>query len=208
MTISLIILCAMLMCLIIGLYVTGGKIHADSPTVARQQIIDYPMDWYQINKTQGYFSDPATTEYVLANSLFNAENISDISSVTYSTDGKILNVTFWLTGPFHERPKRSAPEYYIRFDVDSNLLTGDRYGADYLFDVAWNNDTKSWIQISQEYSPQGKNFRVIQSNTNYTNFFSKLDSHILSERINKTEYLTCCYVSFPVDMKLMNSPAL
>jgi hypothetical protein len=139
------------------------------------------------------------------NKLFHAENISDISSITASSNGKILNVTFWLTDAFNEHPKKTAPEYYIRFDTDSNLQTGDKFGADYLFDVYWNNDTKTWWQIFQEYSPNN-HVRVLQFNNNYTNFYSIFDSNIISGKKKQSDYLNCCYVSFPIDLKLMNNP--
>jgi hypothetical protein len=105
-----------------------------------------------------------------------------------------LNVTFWLTDAFNEHPKKTAPAYYIRFDADSNLVTGDEFGADYLFDVYWNNNTEMWEQIFQEYSPNNQ-VRVLQFNDNYTNFYSKLDSNIINEKKNQTDYLDCCYVS-------------
>lgn len=116
-----------------------------------------------------------------------------------------MNVTFWLTDAFNEHPKKTAPEYYVRFDADSDLLTGDEFGADYLFDVYWNNDTKAWEQIFQEYSPNN-HVRVLQINDNYTNFYSKHDSIIINDKENQTDYLDCCYVSFPIDLKLMNYP--
>jgi hypothetical protein len=182
------------------------KGYTDSPSFARQQIIDFALDWYKKNNTQDYFSNPAAAEYLLLHLALHIQNTSDISSITTSSNGKILNVTFWLTGPFNEKPTKSIPQYYIRFDADSRLSTGDKFGADYLFAVTWNNDTKSWDQIFQEYSPAGKHFRVIQSSRNYSNFFSNFDSSLISEKVNKTDYLTCCYVSFPIELQMMNYP--
>lgn len=184
--------------------VTCHLVYSDSPPFARQQIIDYPMDWYGQNTSQDYFSDPARTSYIYANQIFHAENVSDISSVTSASDGKILNVTFWLNGPFNESPVKTSPAYYIRFDTDSNLHTGDKFGADYLFIVTWNNETHSWEKTLEEFSPK-THLRVMQ-NTNLTNFYSKLDSNIITGKANESDYLDCCYVSLPVDLKMMNYP--
>lgn len=189
---------------IIGL-IEYKSVHSESPSFGRQQIIDYPSDWYAENTSQQYFSEPAYSSYLFANKLFHAENISDISSVTLTSDGKILNVTLWLTGPFNEHPTKTSPDYYIRFDTDSNLGTGDKFGADYLFIVSWNNDTQSWEKSILEYSPKG-HVRTVQTN-NLTNFYSKLDSQIINGKLKQSDYLDCCYVYFPVDLKLMNYPS-
>jgi hypothetical protein len=114
----------------------NNVVSSDSPPFARQQIIDNQLDWYAENTTLQYFSDSAKDQYVNANKLFNAENVSDISSITASSDGKILNITFWLDGPFNEHPIKTSPDYYVRFDTDSNIGTGDNFGADYLFIVS------------------------------------------------------------------------
>ena len=123
-----------------------------------------------------------------------------------SSDGKILNVIFWLTSAFNEHPKKAIPQYYIRFGANANLQTGDKFGADYLFTVIWNNNTKSWYQIFQEYSPAAKKFRIIELRDNYSNFFSYNDFHIISEKVNKTDYFTCCHVTFPINLQMMNYP--
>ncbi len=101
----------------------------------------------------------------------------------------------------------SIPQYYIKFDADSNIFTGDNFGNDYLFSVTWNNYTKTWSQVLQEYSPSGKNWQIVESKDNYSNFYSEEDSSIISQKINNTDYRTCCYVSFPVDLHWMNYPS-
>jgi hypothetical protein len=74
-----------------------------------------------------------------------------------------------------------------------------------LFNVAWNNDTRSWEQIFQEYSSKD-HVRIVQMNNNYSNYFSELDLSLINEKKDQSDYLHCCYVSFPIDLKLMNYP--
>jgi hypothetical protein len=151
-----------------------NSVSAISPPFDRQEVIDFRDDWSLLDTNQKEVFHDANNILGVLYKLYHIQQISEISTVTLSSDGQILNVTFWLSGPFLEKPVTSILEYYIRFDVDTDSSTGDENGADYLFDVKWNNETKTWRQIFQEYS-NGKPIRLLEDNNNYTNFFSSTD---------------------------------
>ena len=80
---------------------------------------------------------------------FTNQNIilSDIKSVSYSSDGKIFVGTFWLT-PADDKPSfneslinknNSKLRYLIYFDVDTNLDSGLN-GSDYA----------NWIEMGKK----------------------------------------------------------
>ena len=178
--------------------------NAGSPSFSRQQIIDYPLDWYKMD-SNGEFTISASKLRTDLHNIFRIENVSELSAVSFSSDGKILNSTIWLSGPFNPSPKTSNPQYYIRFDTDSNLYTGDKDGAEYVLWIYWNKDTQKWIKILQEFS-NTKNIRIVHMDTNYTDFFSKLDSSLINNERKYSDWLNCCYLSIPIDLKNMNYP--
>jgi hypothetical protein len=181
----LLIISYSVMILLCILAIANEKSYGDSPSFAKQEIIDYTGDWSVVDPKQPEVYHNASFIYRALEHL--GVNVSDISTVNLSSDGKILNITFWLSGLFNEKPVRNIPVYYIKFDADSNLLTGDSDGGDYLFVVRWNNDTKTWEEFFQEYS-RVKNIRFIEYNSNYSNFFSKLDSKVINKQVNYTDF--------------------
>ena len=202
----MLIFCFLYCLIIVNLTIITEKSYSELPSISRQTIKDYESDWYtNAFDSEKKFNFDASQLYKTYNSLFGPGDINDISSVTLSSKGKILNVTLWLTGPFNEIPKTYIPEYYIKFDVDSNLGTGDEWGKEYLFNIKWNNDTQTWRQIFQEYS-NTKNIRIVQQNLNYSNFYSQVDSGIIKKEIKSSDYLNCCYLSIPIDLMIMNYP--
>jgi hypothetical protein len=54
----------------IALFISCENGYADSPTFARQEIIDYASDWYQFNQSEDYFSNDARSSYFYANKIF------------------------------------------------------------------------------------------------------------------------------------------
>jgi hypothetical protein len=179
---------------------------SDSPSLNRHEIRDDVGDWFTRNTTEGEFTHDASKIEPSLQKALNTEKTGDIVAVTLVSNGEILNVTYWLSSPFNNNPVKNSPEYYIRIDIDANPLTGDKHGADYLFDILWNNDTKKWQSVLQEYSITG-NVRPIEFNAIYAGFhYSQYDSEIIAGRVNKTDYLNCCYISFPIDLKLLNYP--
>ena len=103
------------------------KSFSESSTLNHQFVIDYPSDWFS-RDSEKKFNIDASQSYKILYDLFRIEKVNDISSVTFSSDGKILNITLWLTGAFNDKPKTSTPQYYIRFNTDSDINTGDEWG--------------------------------------------------------------------------------
>ena len=200
--------------------ILAGKTFA-SPPFGHEEIPDSLKNWAVKKNKANYFEENGNLIYIFFNNAVKTEILSRISSVTASSDGKILNVTFWLTGPFNKNPVKNSPEYYIKFDSDSNSNTGDNFGNEYMFNVSWINKSKTWNQKFQEFSPKGP-LRLIDNNNNYTNFFSPYDrlifnktvlrsssellDELLQNKIGDYSGLYCCYVTFPIDLKLMNYP--
>ena len=66
---------------------------------------------------------------------------------------------------------------------------------------------KAWQSVFQEYSKTGK-VRVFKYDSNYKGFsFSRYDSLILEGKVNKTNIRNCCYISFPIDLRLIDYPS-
>ena len=164
-------------------------------------------DWFSRNNRNNEFTKYAGAIDIGLQKAFHLQKTGDIIDITLLSDGRFLNVTYWLSSPFNIKPDKTSPEYYVRFDTDSNPSTGDEKGADYLFDVLWDNGTQSWESVFQEYSKSGKVI-PIKYDPNYTSFrFSGYDSLIIEGKVNKTDILNCCYISFPIDLRLINYPA-
>jgi hypothetical protein len=126
-----------------------------SSSFARQEIEDGGNDWiYSINASY------AST---------NITSFSGIETVSYSSDGKFLNATLWLTSPFEEKPSASALHYLMYIDVDSNNKTGYT-GADYAVGIRWDNHTGTWFREFLEFSLYNK-MKVVTEEKVQTGFF-------------------------------------
>ena len=88
--------------------------------------------------------------------------------------------------------------------MDNNPLTGDRSGNDYIFSISWNNTNKTWVKALQETS-KTKHMRLLDYDSNFTNFYSEHDNQILLNKI-KPDYLNCCYIHFEIDLETLNYP--
>jgi hypothetical protein len=138
-----------------------------SPSFPRQQIEDGDGDWYWFSQaTEGKEKRSISTEDM---ENLTGDIIGDIRSVSYVSDGKTLNVTFWLTSPFDNipPPKDHRPSYNVV--IDPNPEVGSNSG--YISRMTWDNDIKRWITIFGETSGETPNeqIRVLETN-NYTAF--------------------------------------
>ncbi len=137
----------------------------------RQDIKDPILDWIDVdNRTGSHRGDPST----------------DITEVTYFSDGMILNSTIWLLFPF----KVSAANYElfnygIMIDSDLNNETGPS-GIDYQLEVRWNNTAKNWERVLTEWSSVGG--KTIEKTRNFTGF-SKNQSYYVLLSLNLNEIL-------------------
>src|SRR6476660_5350554 len=136
------------------------EIYADSPSITRQEIDDpfhdvikrYPN--YTISKIN--YGDKL--DGYIANS-------TDITHISYVSDGKYLNATLWLEGGFNKTlfNKASGIDFGMYIDVNPNSQTGSEE-VDYhkqtvlhpnvLFDLPDNYKklNNSWIDDIQEDS--------------------------------------------------------
>jgi hypothetical protein len=82
------------------------------------------------------------------------DNSSDIQKVTYSSNGKVLNVTLWLGGGIRGKPSvfgANTVAYGMLVDADNNPTTG-KFGVDYQKEIQWNNKPKIWTSFLVGYS--------------------------------------------------------
>jgi len=112
--------------------------YADSPLFVRQEVKDGKEDWELWKGSLHSFN--ITTHNGNPVSLDMAKNLSyckingkfispDIESISYMSDGKTLNGTIWLTGPFREPPVNDTIDTYQEaMDIkirDENLSLQD-----------------------------------------------------------------------------------
>jgi hypothetical protein len=129
-----------------------------SPSFSHQQITDPINDWFLID-------NPAD----LPVSVDKAKNISeckldknrfpspDISGITYISDGRHLNGTFWLSSPLQEPTIDYQENFAISVDYPGSHITLD----DYL------NNTIN------EYNSTALDFKVVESDRNNSTLFGK-----------------------------------
>jgi hypothetical protein len=149
-------------------------VFANSPPFGRQEVKDDHGDVLHVN---GY--NLTATKVVDDNYYHSIDRSSDIETVDYFSDGKLLNATMWLAGPILQHPENvSNVVYGVLIDADSNRATG-KDGVDYQVEMQWNNATKTWIRFFTEYSTQGYP-RVLSEDLNYSKpFFSNGSNYIL-----------------------------
>ena len=145
---------------------------AVSSSFPRQDIKDSAFDWIDVdNQTKSYKGDPST----------------DISEVTYFSDGRFLNSTIWLLFPFKvPTANYETLNYGIMIDSDFNNKTGTG-GIDYQLEIRWNKTTKNWSRVLTEWS-SAVGGKVLDQTQNFTGF-SKNQSYYVLLSLNLNEIL-------------------
>jgi hypothetical protein len=130
-----------------------------SPPFPRQFMLDDQNDWQPFS--------------VLPNSnctnILNTIQIPDMTGVTYFSDGKFLNATIWLSGPFKEVPKPEIRPAIYGMNigiVQSNNMT---VNVDYTTSVHWNISNHAWSIATDELLANDR--RTLWEDDNYTGFF-------------------------------------
>ena len=163
--------------IILSLIYNPSKVLAESPIFEFQEIKDTSNDWINLkNKKPSFEGSPLT----------------DINSVDYSSDGKILDAIIWVNGPINNKSAEYAIlNYGMYIDSDFDKRTG--YGGiDYKLEIGWNNDTKTWTKTLEKWSAQGDTKTIIkEDNYNYTKSFEKEKK----------------FVELTLDLKLLNYPS-
>ena len=89
----------------------------------------------------------------------------NITSVTYSSNGTILNATLWLKDNFTKNPIEHIPHYSLYVDIDSNNNSGYS-GVDYIVELSWDNETKTWTRQVSEISSSFQ-YKILSKEENY-----------------------------------------
>lgn len=145
-----------------------------SPIFDRQEVIDDKNDLINI----GTGNQTAGPPYV------------DIKSVTYSSDGRSLNSTLWLSS-FSSHPSRERVGYGVLVDADLNTNTGFQ-GIDYKVEFTWNSTAKKWIKVFGEFSSDRNERMIVEPIDTIT--------HLVGERTREA------YVTLDVELGRMLSP--
>lgn len=172
-------------------------VFGSSPSFSPQAIEDNLNDWALID-TGLLISEKNMTN--CANAQYRIP-YPDIAAVSYTSDGKVLNGTLWLSSPFKIPSSNSSAtfneikrSYVTLISVDSVYNTTQYY----LFDISWNAINKTWTRIIQQSSPSaGEN-----------NIFDKWENRVLSQKNNYSDFfdLKKNYIDLSLNLNVINSP--
>jgi hypothetical protein len=102
---------------------------------------------------------------------------TDLTSVNYYSNEKILNATLWLLFPFKEKPLMfNEVDYGIFIDADFDKNTGFG-GIDYNIAIQWNKTKNTWEYLIEQWSLYGEG-KIIDNQSNYSNFFEKNQKYV------------------------------
>jgi hypothetical protein len=148
---------------------------AISPSFVRQEITDEANNdgW---NYLEGRFT--------------MGHKYADLSSISYSSNGGFLNATLFFHHPITYRPLTvNYTAYGMLIDIDSDYNTGWQ-GYDYMLKISWENKTKNWTYLLQEWSSDSTT-RVLENKSNFTSFLDDKESK---------------YVYLSLDLQKINFP--
>jgi len=174
---------------------------AVSPSFGNQEVKDISNDWnFRVNNANHDYLDPSHELYDYV------KNVGDINAVDYSSDGQVLEITYWLTRAFEKSPDKHLPLYAVNLDVDSNPNTGGSLGIDYRVRVQWNNLTKLWENVVEKVAPD-ESVRIVYYNKNYS-VLNQNNSYPLADKSTNSWFPSdCCnYIHFTIDLGLFGHP--
>jgi hypothetical protein len=121
-------------------YFLASNTFAISPSFVRQEIVAAPNDWMLWKGSSN--TSVITTHDGHSIQVDNAKNISEckignkfvspsIGSVSYISNGTILNATVWLNSNFQEAPLKDTIDIYPKQNLPktSSPLTLEKYAA-------------------------------------------------------------------------------
>ena len=148
---------------------------ATSPSFVRQELTDEAN-----NDGWNYLEGQYTMGHKYA----------DLSRISYSSDGRFLNATLFFYHPVTERPLSvNHTGYGMLINIDSDYNTG-WLGYDYMMTISWENKTKNWSYLLQEWSSDSTT-RVLENISNFTSFLDNEESR---------------YVYLSLDLQKINFP--
>lgn len=127
-----------------------------SPSFVRQEVIDSSSDGW----------DHLTQKFITTG------NFLDLKSITFYSNGNILNSTFFLNplnSLFTSIPKVNYTAHGMLIDIDNDIKSGWE-GFDYVLTINWKNDQKIWTYELEELSSMGSS-RTLVNKSNFTDFF-------------------------------------
>ena len=131
------------------------------PHFQRQEMILGSGNWFNMTSGRPASSGPDYT---------------DIQSVSYFSNGTCLNATLWLADFLTSPNDYENVNYGIYFDADSNNRTG-LSGIDYKVEVSWNNESRTWTRVFEEWSSNGER-KVLNPKQNVTDSFGDGGSYV------------------------------
>jgi hypothetical protein len=160
-----------------------------SPSFVRQEIRDGSQDWWDHEKEE----------------FTNVNNYSDISAVSYFSNGEFLNATIFTNSTFVKEPSNVMPSYGMLINADTRFDTG-WLGHDYLLRITWDNNTKTWNSVLEEWS-SARILRVLDQKLNYTDFFDEGEGnkyvHLsldLADLNFPQQYVVLFFIDYQLDM--------
>ena len=104
-----------------------------------------------MSKGEDYWYDSINSGYIKDSNITNIfKNLSELTAVSYFSDGHTLNTTLWLSAPFITHPLNDNVSYGMMIDSDSDSSTGSG-GSDFMFQITWDNNTKTWTYDIEEW---------------------------------------------------------
>ena len=152
-----------------------------------------------ISKGEDYWYDSINSGYIKDSNITNIfKNLSELTAVSYFSDGHTLNTTLWLSAPFITHPLNDNVSYGMMIDSDSDSSTGSG-GSDFMFQITWDNNTKTWTYDIEEWGIV-KEARVVTLKHNYTDFYGKGGVITTKDDYNDN------YVKLNLDSKYITDP--
>jgi hypothetical protein len=166
-----------------------------------------------------YESNVDRARYVLNNSAILDNLPVDILSTTYSSDGKTLNGTIWVSNPIYDRMHNEYVQRNLTFtmwiysedDMNTHNIT------------VYPNSDGTWTKVVKEYEPDvlywedlpteqqvpELTYRIVNSVYNYTSFYMNGQRYVdISVNMDTIRMQDTYWVGFGVDAINRNGTAL
>lgn len=185
---------------------------SQSPNFPRQQLLDQSPSFprYELENAAPY-NDRWMYETRINNSYTSAvpiarscliqlkdSDMNDVESVSYYSDGKTLDSTFWLSTPFNERPVGHNPVYGMLISVNPIEPSLQGYYNYYIY----FNGT-SWIQVIKEIPKNHDHYSNV-SRTLFVQPISGSDDYLDDSRYYFEENNR--YLHLSLDLSFLNYP--
>jgi hypothetical protein len=155
-----------------------------SPSFARYEFRDETHDWKLIsgiNETR-------------CKMILHDIKIPDLDGISYVSDGKTLNATFWLNGRFEETNLTDFRQPNYAMGIILTHVNPPK--VDYLTSI-YRDQFHNWTKNTQEILPESGDTKVLEKNENYSGFFDNGDPQGRSNRGHVTLSLNLDRIKSP-----------